>query len=198
LPKFGDLVDRVKASYSLYTADFSFEKLRSEVDSKNVEDMLRLNKTLADIQNQLLALPAALLIAGAGVKPGVTATNLTIWFGVTVFAWVMQKLVRNQEQSVTVIGQEVQLRIDKVARQPGDISLRVLPLFGDLQSRLTRQGEVLKKIGWTVWIVWAAATTVAINAEWPDAFPQVWNLSVNGIHGVCKSFPNCLVCADPK
>ena len=179
LPKFDDLVDRVKTSYTLYTADFSFEKLRSEVDSKNVEDMLRLNKTLADIQNQLLALPAALLIAGAGVKPGVTATNLTIWFGLTVFAWVMQKLVSNQQQSVTVIGQEVQLRIDKVVSQPPGISLLVLPLFTDLQTRLARQRKVLEKIGRAVWIVWIAATSVAINAEWPEAFPDVWNLSVN-------------------
>lgn len=170
LPKLGDLIDRVKASYTLYTADFSFEKLRSEVDSKNVEDMLRLNKTLADIQNQLLALPAALLIAGAGVKPNSLAVNLTIWFGVTVFAWVMQKLVVNQQHSVAVIKQEVQLRIDKVAAQPEDIASRVLPLFADLRSRLGHQGKTLKKVGCAVWVVWLAVTAVAINAQWPNLF----------------------------
>jgi hypothetical protein len=167
LPKFGDLVDRVKASYTLYTADFSFEKLRSEVESKNVEDMLRLNKTLAEIQNQLLALPAALLIAGSGVKPDSMAANLAIWFGVTVFAWVMQKLVANQQHSVTVIKQEVQLRIDKVAAQPADISGRVLPLFAGLQARLERQRNTLMKVGCAVWIVWIVATVLAINAQWP-------------------------------
>lgn len=171
LPKFGELVDRVKASYTLYTADFSFEKLRSEVDSKNVDDMLRLNKTLAEIQNQLLALPAALLIAGAGLKPKSMAANLTIWFGVTVFSWVMQKLVANQQHSVLVIKQEVQLRIDKVAAQPADIAGRVLPLFTDLQTRLERQRGTLKKIGCAVWVVWLAVTLVAINAQWPNLFP---------------------------
>lgn len=172
LPKFGDLVDRVKASYTLYTADFSFEKLRSEVDSKNVEDMLRLNKTLADIQNQLLALPAALLIAGASVKPDSMAANLTIWFGVTVFAWVMQKLIANQQHSVWVIKQEVQLRIDKVDAQPADISIRIRPLFDDLQARLERQRKVLEKVRRAVWVVWLAVTAVAINAQWPHVFPD--------------------------
>lgn len=175
LPKFGDLVDRVKASYTLYTADFSFEKLRSEADSKNVEDMLRLNKTLADIQNQLLALPAALLIAGASVKPNSMAANLTIWFGVTIFAWVMLKLVANQQHSVEVIKQEANLRINKVAAQPVDISTRILPLFADLHARLGRQQKTLKKVGGAVWVVWLAVTAVAINAQWPNMFPDICN-----------------------
>ena len=171
IPKFSDFVDRVRASYTLYTADFSFEKLRSEVDSKNVEDMLRLNKTLADIQNQLLALPAALLIAGASVKPDSMASNLAIWFGITVFAWVMHKLLANQQHSVLVIKQEAQLRIDKVGAQPVGISNRVLPLFADLKMRLKRQGRTLQKINYVVWIVWLAVTALAINAQWPDLFP---------------------------
>lgn len=188
LPKFGDLVDRIKASYTLYTADFSFEKLRSEVDSKNVEDMLRLNKTLADIQNQLLALPAALLIAGASVKPDSMAANLMIWFGVTVFAWVMQKLVANQQHSVSVIKQEVQLRIDKVAAQPADISNRVLPLFADLQARLGRQRKTLTKVGCAVWVVWLAVTAVAINAQWPHVFPDCGNW----LAGMAREGRDCL------
>lgn len=179
LPKFADLVDRVKASYTLYTADFSFEKLRSEVDSKNVEDMLRLNKTLADIQNQLLALPAALLIAGASVKPNSFAQNLTIWFGITIFAWVMHTLVANQQHSVAVIKQEAQLRIDKVAAQPADISNRVLPLFADLKTRLKRQRKTLQKVGYAVWVVWLAITAVTMNAQWPELFTDAGNWLVH-------------------
>ncbi|WP_156406252.1 hypothetical protein [Hydrogenophaga sp. Root209] len=172
LPRFGDLVDRVKASYTLYTADFSFEKLRSEVDAKNVDDMLRLNKTLADIQNQLLALPAALLIAGASVRPDSLASNVTIWLGVSVFAWVMGKLVANQRHSVSAIEQEAQLRIAKVAVQPEDISKLVLPLFKGLEDRVTRQQKTLRRIGWSVWLVWFAATAVVIHAQWPQFFPM--------------------------
>ena len=169
LPKFGDLVDRVKASYSLYTADFSFEKLQSEVDKQNVEDMLRLNKTLADIQNQLLALPAALILAGAGVKEGVFATNVSIWIGVSVFAWVMHNLVKNQQSSVTAIEQEVQLRIEKVTSQPTDIAERVLPRFDMLNSRIKRQQHVLKQIFYAVIVIWVVATGIVVNAQWPVA-----------------------------
>lgn len=169
LPKFGDLVERAKASYSLYTADFSFEKLQSEVDKQNVEDMLRLNKTLADIQNQLLALPAALILAGAGVKDGVFATNVSIWIGVGVFAWVMYNLVKNQQNSVTAIEQEVQLRIEKVISQPADIADRVLPRFDNLKNRVERQQRVLKQICYAVIIIWVVATGIVVDAQWPVA-----------------------------
>lgn len=176
LPKFDDLVDRVKASYSLYTADFSFEKLKSDVDEQNVEDMLRLNKTLADIQNQLLALPAALMLAGAGVKEGIFATNASIWIGVGVFAWVMHHLVKNQQNSVAAIEQEVQLRIEKVKNQPADIASRVIPLFDMLKNRVTKQQRVLRQIFWAVVIVWVVATGIVVNSQWPAAATASWNL----------------------
>lgn len=177
LPKFGDLVDRVKASYALYTADFSFEKLRSEVDEQNVEDMLRLNKTLADIQNQLLALPAALMLAGAGVKEGSFATNASIWIGVGVFAWVMHHLVKNQQNSVTAIEQEVQLRIEKVTSQPADIANRVLPRFDMLRGRVSKQQQVLKQIFRAVIVVWVVTTGIVVDAQWPQAASAIWNLA---------------------
>lgn len=184
LPKFEDLVDRVKASYSLYTADFSFEKLRSEVDKQNVEDMLRLNKTLADIQNQMLALPAALMLVGAGVKNGVLTTNLSIWVGVSVFAWSMQTLVKNQQNSVTANEQEVQLRIETVKNQPKDIADRVLSRFTTLTSRVDRQERILKQVFWAVIIVWLVSSGTVVQAQWPKATLAVWSyvlgLAVDG------------------
>lgn len=162
-----DFVDRVKASYSLYTADFSFEKLRSEVDKQNVDDTLRLNKTLSDIQNQLLALPAALMLAGAGVKDTVWSTNLSIWIGVTVFIWVMHQLVKNQQSSIASIDQEILLRVEKVKEQPADVSCRVLPRFQSLQDRVVSQKAVLRQIRRAVLLVWLVATVIVVNAQWP-------------------------------
>ncbi len=167
LPRYDDFVERVKASYSLYTADFSFEKLRSEVDKQNVDDTLRLNKTLSDIQNQLLALPAALMLAGTGVKDTVWSTNLSIWIGVTVFIWVMHQLVKNQQNSIASIDQEIQLRVENVKEQPADVSQRVLPRFNSLQERVISQKAVLRNIRFAVFLVWFVATFIVVNAQWP-------------------------------
>jgi hypothetical protein len=188
LPRFDDFVERVKASYSLYTADFSFEKLRSEVDKQNVDDTLRLNKTLSDIQNQLLALPAALMLAGAGVKDTVLSTNLSIWIGVTVFIWVMHQLVKNQQSSIASIDQEILLRVEKVKEQPADVSRRVLPRFQSLQDRVISQKLVLRNIRRAVLLVWLVATVIVVNAQWPGfvmgQLSEVWGYVRQGIEVV--------------
>src|SRR3546814_1746328 len=63
-----DLASDAKRSLSMYMAEFSVKKVTAEVERQNLEDTLSLNKTLSDIQNQLLALPAAILLAGATIK----------------------------------------------------------------------------------------------------------------------------------
>jgi hypothetical protein len=154
LQKFDDFVERVKASYSLYTADFSFEKLRSEVDKQNVDDTLRVNKVLSEIQNQLLAVPAAMLVAGASAKAGILTINISIVLGLTVFSWLMSRLIENQLNSLSSIKYEIDQRTTKIKAQPRDISEKVLPLFEVLEGRLDNQKLLLKKIRLVVWWVW--------------------------------------------
>ncbi|WP_156507143.1 hypothetical protein [Comamonas thiooxydans] len=151
LKVYGDLVDRVKSSYALYTNDFSFERLKSEVSKQNQEDTLRINKTISDIQNQLLSVPAALIAAGASMKIGDIAVNLTILVSVFIYSWFMHYLINNQINSVDAIGAEIELRKRKVEAQPSEISSDVLPLFNSLSERVTKQRNVLKQVRWAVW-----------------------------------------------
>jgi hypothetical protein len=173
LPKFSEFADRVRSAYTLYTADFSFEKLRSEVDKQNLEDMLRLNKTLSDIQNQLLALPASLLLVGASVKPKNFAVNVSILTGVIAFVWIMRSLIRNQLSSVEAIDGEVQLREAKIRGQRAEISATLLPRFDQLRARIKNQNAVLIGIQRAMWVVLAVTTVVVTNEQWPAMIESI-------------------------
>lgn len=178
LPKFKDFAERVRSAYTLYTTDFSFEKLRSEVDKQNLEDMLRLNKTFSDIQNQLLAIPAAMLLVGANVKADSFAVNFATFAGVSIFAWIMWKLIRNQINSVAAIGQEIHLRQGKVEEQPADISAKLLPQFSELSERVKHQQTVLRGIRWAVVTVFVITILIVIDAQWPALFPKLVELII--------------------
>lgn len=167
LSSFTDFADRVRSSYTLYTQDFSFEKLRSEVDKQNREDTLRLNKTFSDIQNQLLALPAALLAAGATIKENSWSTNFPILVGVGIFMWVILQLVANQQSSIGAIAGEIELRRKKLADQPPEISGVVLKLFQDLEYRVERQKRVLTHIRRAVHAVFLLVVALVALAQWP-------------------------------
>ncbi|MFM9927214.1 hypothetical protein VLK31_29820 [Variovorax sp. H27-G14] len=165
---FIDFADRVRSSYTLYTQGFSFEKLRSEVDKQNREDTLRLNKTFSDIQNQLLALPAALLAAGAAIKGNSWSTNLPVLLGVGIFMWVIRQLVANQQSSIDAIAGEIELRRKKLADQPSEISEGVLGLFQELEARVRRQKRVLAQIRGAVHVVFIVVAMLVVLAQWPD------------------------------
>jgi len=167
LSVFTDFADRVRSSYTLYTQDFSFEKLRSEVDKQNREDTLRLNKTFSEIQNQLLALPAALLVAGAAIKEDSWSTNFPVVVGVGIFMWVIRQLVANQTSSIDAIAGEIDLRRTKLADQPQEISSGVLGLFEGLDARVKRQRRVLRQIRYAVHVVFFVVAVLVVLAQWP-------------------------------
>lgn len=179
LQEFADLAERVRSAYTLYTTDFSFEKLRSEVDKQNLEDMLRLNKTFSDIQNQLLAIPAAMLLVGASIKANSLTANFATLVGVTIFVWIMYKLIRNQFESVNAINDEVLFRQLKVQQQPDEISQKLLERFTKLATRVAEQKSVLSRIRLAVTLVWFITVLIVVYTEWPDAstnlLVQVWD-----------------------
>lgn len=172
LRKYSTFLDSVKSSYAMYAADFSYEKVRGEVEKQNLEDTLRLNKTLADIQNQLLALPAALILAGAGIQEGTLMKNGAIFLGVCVFTWLMLKLIGNQRHSIEAIQQEVEVRKARLTEQPPEVSSKFSNAFVAIDARVAKQLKVLTGVRFAVICVLAAVCTMTVIAQWPkDAEP---------------------------
>lgn len=162
LPFFEAFMENVRSSYAMYTVDFSFEKIRTEVEKQNLEDTLRLNKTVSDIQNQLLALPAALVIAGAGIQKGEPLKNLAIWIGVCIFAWMMRTLLKNQGHSISAIQQEIDLRQQNLSGKPDGVSERFSDAFLVLKDRANTQEKVMKCMSWAVMVMWSVITVMTI------------------------------------
>lgn len=159
--KFTDFFQRVKASYAVFAADFSYQKVRSEVEKQNLEDTLRLNKTLADIQNQLLALPAALILAASGLEAGDRVKNISIVVGIVIFAMLMYVLVSNQKSSVKSIDGEVAIRKKLVEKQPGDVSSRFAGAFTEIGNRVTKQRRTLNGVLFLIAVVVACVLILA-------------------------------------
>ena len=177
LPHFEEFMANVHSSYVMYTADFSYEKIRREVEKQNLEDTLRLNKTVSDIQNQLLALPAALVLAGAGIQKNETLKNIAIWIGVCIFAWLMRALVNNQEHSIDAIDKEVGLRKQNLEEQPEGVSNRFADAFKTLEARVKDQMKVLCGIRFAVVLIWIVVTAMIFSVFFPGFADGLWKYS---------------------
>lgn len=158
---FGAISEEIRRSYAMYMNEFSFKKTRDEIHRQNLDDTLRLNKTLADIQNQLLALPAAILLAGATVKVGEVIRNDAVLAGVWVFCVFMLFLVSNQRSSVRAIAEEIRLRENALEKLPNDSKTVLASLFVELQDRIKHQNMTLWLITLVVVLV-AVLSTIAV------------------------------------
>jgi len=103
------LIEQVNASYQLYVSEFSFQKVKAEVEREKLEFTTRLNKIFSDIQNQLLAIPAAMILVGGQMKQvnAFSLSNILIWLGSLVFSILMLLLIRNQRNTLAAIKNEI-------------------------------------------------------------------------------------------
>lgn len=161
LPKFADLYGVVRDSYSMYAADFSVERMRRELDKLNLDDTLRLNRTLSEIQNQLLALPAALLLAGASISPESTLRTIATLIGIAIFTCLMLVLIANQEHSISAIAKEIDLRNEDFSSQPITIGARYSKAIEKLKRRAARQRYVLRGITVATLVVFFSVLVLA-------------------------------------
>ncbi|MBA0389519.1 hypothetical protein D7U91_17205 [Stenotrophomonas maltophilia] len=95
------------------------------------------------MQNQLLALPAAILVAGAAFEAGKVYKNVAIFLGVAVFVVLMFLLIRNQRNSVAAIGAEIALRGSNLEGQPDAVAAMYIPAFSALEKRVDTQHRTL-------------------------------------------------------
>lgn len=165
LPAFDVLLEGVRSSYAMYVAEFSFEKVKAEVEKDNLESTLKLNKTFSEIQNQLLAIPVALVFVASQITSGAgwTLKNGVIWLGSVFFSVLMLMLVHNQFRAVRAIGQEIDLRWQKIKKQPSAISSKFEKSFAELHSRQATQRLILWIISALVGVAFVFSTIVFVK-----------------------------------
>lgn len=148
LASFQALFSRFQDNYQLYVAEFSFEKVLTEVTEKKLDYVLKLNKTFSEVQNQLLAIPAAVILAGGQMELAgqITVKNSLVMLGVLVFSLLMSLLVRNQLDSVSAIRGEIQDQKQRIKDKRSAITARITDSYSDLDKRERRQRWLIRII----------------------------------------------------
>ena len=143
--KFSDFMERVRSAYAMYVSEFTFEKIKAEVEKDNLDSTIKLQKTITDIQNQLLAFPVAVFLAGVqmSVEPTFTIKNTVVWIGCIVFVGVTLVLISNQRYTIDAISEEVKLRYLKIDKLPTETKKSFQPALAGLEAHVGRQVTIL-------------------------------------------------------
>ena len=179
LQRFGDFRDRVGSNYQLYVSEFSFEKIREQVEKEKFEFTIKLNKSFSDIQNQLLAVPVALVIVGSQMKSEteLTLSNAAIWLGSIVFAIFMSLLIRNQRETVKAIKAELDSQWKSIKSKHLLVGEKLEVHYSQLKNRYWLQSFFLAVVDFVVALSVAGSSLMLLyNSGQFGKFDQVFSI----------------------
>ncbi|MDH4869833.1 hypothetical protein [Pseudomonas sp. BN515] len=170
LANFKQLVDQVVSSYQLYVSEFSFQKVKAEVEKEKLEFTTKLNKVFADIQNQLLAVPAALILIGGQMENGRawSIKNLLIWSGAIVFALLMNLLINNQRHTLRAIKLEIDQQWELIQGKHKTVADQFKSNYRQLDDRYQHQHRLLGTVSTLVAAALAFATGMLLWYSVPE------------------------------
>lgn len=164
IKRFSEFLERVNANYQLYVSEFSFEKIKNKFESEKLELTIKLNKIISDMQNQLLAVPVALVVVGSQmeISTGLTIKNLALWVGALVFGFMMSLLIRNQGNSLEAIKFEIESQWKNIESKHKFVAERLSEHYAQLKNRFYSQKLFLMMISLVVSLSILASTVFLI------------------------------------
>lgn len=140
--------------HRLYVANFSYEKVRDELQTAMLEDLTKINKTFADVQGQILGIPVATILVATQFKLtqqwGQDAwVNTSVLLGVLIFVVLANFVMRNQLHTLDAIDEEIKRKEHKILTEYASVKNVVSGTFPRLKSRLCWQRTAF----WTVQII---------------------------------------------
>ncbi len=168
--RFDEFVERVKGNYQLYVSEFSFEKIKAQVEKEVFEFTLRLNKAFSEIQNQLLAIPVAVILVGSQMElqSVLSLKNFSIWIGSCVFALLISLLIRNQRSTLKAIKLEIDSQWRVIKAKHLFVEEKMGRLYTNLTLRYWNQVGLLWLIDLIVsfGVVGSTAMLLLSSGEW--------------------------------
>ena len=185
IKRFSEFLERVNANYQLYVSEFSFDKIKEQVESEKFEFTLKLNKVFSDIQNQLLAVPIALVLVSSQMKlsNGLSFINMSIWCGVLIFGIFMSLLIRNQRSTLNAIKLEIDSQWNSIQTKHKFVAGRLGAHYFYLKSRQRTQRLFLVLVSLIVSVSIAVSTVQLLyNSQSLHLYKDVLHFgSIGGI-----------------
>jgi hypothetical protein len=169
--------ERVRDSYALYVSEFSFERVMQDIEGRRLDFTTKLNKVFSDIQNQLLAVPAALLFVASQVTNSSRFEwkNALTLLGVVIFWGFMVLLIRNQRHTLEAIKSDLDREQIAIRLDHAESLTAFQQIYQLLGKRYRQQKWLLRAVFWTATMVLLVTLILFIlftaDATWPV---KVW------------------------
>ena len=148
LQRLDEVAREVADSYRLFCSNFSYEKIKGDIQDAHIEFTTKIHKTFSDIQNQLLAIPVATVIVATQMKRAVNLgaqlwINTGVLVGSAIFVVLFVLLVANQRHTLDVLSDEIARRQAIIAKDHAQVGDLLATTFNKLRDRMKKQRCIL-------------------------------------------------------
>lgn len=133
----------VKSNFQLYMDKFSFNDFKNQIEEDRREYTIKINKVFSDMQNQLLTLPIATVLAAGQMSTVISAgdfiKNILIMIGIIIFCVFVLMQIANQEVTLQALDEEIKLRKSAMERkEDSDYKADYLEVYSNLDKRILK------------------------------------------------------------
>ncbi len=152
LEQLPELLKSFSEGYRLFVADFSYDKIVNQLEVAKLEEIGKIHKTFADIQNQILGIPVATIVVATQMKAASSVgyefwVNTAVLVGCWVFAILSIFVLRNQFHTLTAIGNEIARKKQQMLNDYKSVEDLITKSFPFLEARLNAQRLAFCAVG---------------------------------------------------
>jgi hypothetical protein len=149
---FNTFKDNSFSTYNFYLRNFSYNKLKLEIDSKAIEFNQKLQAVINDSQTKLIAIPTAfiLVLSSLDYEKINSPKNFIAVGGLFIFSTLLQLFINNQKSSIKFIQENIDYYKSTFKNQDRK---NVEQSFCNVKSEKNKQFERLILIEVLLWFV---------------------------------------------
>ncbi|WDF54343.1 hypothetical protein [Mucilaginibacter sp. KACC 22063] len=152
LRTISDFTDKCHDAYQYYLRDFSYNKLKIELDSKALEFTQKIQGVINDSQTKLVTIPTAfvLVFAAFDFKDLNSVKNFIAIISLFIFALLIQIFLNNQYSSLNFTAANIDSYKETFSKSN---ILKFAEKFTLVDNELQKQKSRLCLITWLLWLI---------------------------------------------
>ena len=165
LSNFKEFFERCNTSFEFYLSNFSYNKVRMEVDNSVLEHSKNIRNIINDSQSKLIAIPAAFVLAATQIdfSNAFSFKNVIVVISSFIFSYIISVFIQNQKNALDIVSDNVKnFKKSFLQTKTNDIhQIQELPSISNLLKKSYEKIEVelinqkrrlliLQFVGWII------------------------------------------------
>ncbi|GJL88195.1 MAG: hypothetical protein DHS20C03_19040 [Minwuia thermotolerans] len=135
------ICDEIENGYRLFVSNFSYSKIRNDLEAAKIDYINKIHKTIVDIQGQLLGIPIATIVVASQLKPTddfgtIFWMNSSILLGAWAFFVLLTLAVINQWHTLSTLSHDIEAQKKKFRNEYLIIADKFDDIFSSLSDRI--------------------------------------------------------------